>query len=102
MISFSVIAKSTTTTASARSRLLRLDMREFRRLDRAARLLPGAESALDMGDRFEPHALGDLRGQRRAQPAGAEEHEALVLGESRLVIGALRVDPKFQHAARTM
>ena len=64
--------------------------------------LPGAEAALDMGDRLEPHALGGLRGQRRAQAAGAEEHEALVLREHRLVVGALRIDPEFQHAARAM
>src|SRR6185295_13583865 len=33
---------------------------------------------------------------------GTEEHEALVLGEDRLVVLALRVDPEFQHTARTM
>src|SRR5581483_10895650 len=40
--------------------------------------------------------------ERRAQPAGAEEHEALVLREHRLVVRALRVDPEFQQAARAM
>src|SRR3984893_17143688 len=74
----------------------------FRRLNRPAQFLPGAETALDMGDGFQPHALGGLRGQRRAQAAGAEEHEALVLREDRLVILALRIDPEFQEPARAM
>src|ERR1039458_1980792 len=74
----------------------------FRRFDRAAGFLPGAEAALDMGDGLETHALSGLRGQRRAQAAGAEKHEAFVLGKNRLVIGALRVDPELQHAARAV
>src|ERR1700688_1533652 len=93
MISFS---------AMACLRLFRLAECHLRRLDRTAQLLPGAEAALDMGDRLEAHALGGLGSKRRAQSAGAEEHEALVLREGRLVIGALRVDPEFQHAARAM
>ena len=40
--------------------------------------------------------------QRRPHAAGAEEDERLILGEDRLMIGALRVDPEFQHAARAM
>src|SRR6185295_8928018 len=73
-----------------------------RRLDRPARLAPGAEAAADMGDRLEPHIFGGERGKRRALAGGTEEHEAPVLGEDRLVILALRVDPEFQHTARTM
>src|SRR6185295_18133959 len=73
-----------------------------RRLDRPARLAPGAEAAADMGDRLKPHVLGREGGQCRALAGGTEEHEAPVLGEDRLVILALRVDPEFQHAARTM
>src|SRR6185437_10983695 len=71
-----------------------LRLPRLRRLDRTARLLPGAEAALDMGDGFEPHALRRLRGQRRAQAAGAEEQEALVLRKDRLVIGAVGIDPE--------
>ena len=55
-----------------------------------------------MSDGFEPHALGGLRGKRGAQAAGAEEHEALVQREHRLVILAVRIDPELQHAARAM
>src|ERR1019366_10793497 len=89
-------------SAMARSRLLRLARHDFRRFERTAGLLPGAEATLDMGNGFEPHALGGVRRQRRAQTAGAEEHEALVLREHRFVIGALRVDPELQHAARAV
>ena len=71
-------------------------------LDRAARFPPGPEAAAHMGDRLEPHALRRLGGERRTQPARAEEDEALVLREDRLVIVAARVDPEFQHAARTV
>ena len=56
----------------------------------------------DMGDRLQAHALRGLRRQRRTLPGCAEEHEALVRSEDRLVILALRVDPEFQHAARTV
>src|SRR4051812_35214492 len=73
-----------------------------RRLDRPAGFLPGAEPAFDMGDRLESHILRGLRRQRRAEAAGAEEHVFLVLREKRLVIGARRVQPEFQHAARAM
>src|SRR4051812_42221336 len=41
-----------------------------------------------------------LRRERGAPAAGAEEHELLVLGELRLVVGARRIDPELQHAAR--
>src|SRR5579875_1550502 len=85
----------------ARSRLSR-SRASVRRLDRTACLLPGAEAARDVGDGLQPHALCRLRGERRAQTAGAEEHEFLVLGEDGLVVRALRVDPEFQHAARAM
>src|SRR3569623_1567499 len=78
-------------------RLLRL-----RRLDRPARLLPGAEAARNVSDGREPHAVRRLRGQGRAQAAGAEEHVLLVLREDRLVVRALRVDPELQPAARAM
>ena len=56
----------------------------------------------DVGDRFQAHALRGLRRQRRALPGRAEEYEALVCGEDRLVIFALRIDPEFEHAARTV
>src|SRR3974390_1578855 len=76
--------------------------RQFRRFPWPAALLPGAETALNMGHRFQPRTLGSLRGQRRAQAASTEEHVFLVLCEYGLVIGTLGVDPKFQHAARAM
>src|SRR6516165_8626790 len=55
-----------------------------------------------MRDRSETHALRGLRRQRRALTGGAEEYEALVGGEHRLVILAVGIDPEFQHSARTM
>ena len=67
-----------------------------RRLRRAAaRLLRHPDDDDDRGD-------DRGGGERRAQAAGAEEHEALVLGEDRLVVGAFRIDPELQHAARAM
>src|ERR1051326_4064148 len=55
-----------------------------------------------MRHRLEPHVLRGLRGERRAPAAVAEEDEALVLGEHRLVVRALRIEPEFQHAARAV
>src|SRR5947209_816529 len=82
---------------SAGLRRLRLQL-----LDRPAGFAPGFESALDMRDRREAHALRGLRRQGRAPAAGTEEDKALVLGKDRLVVRALRIDPKLQHAARDM
>jgi hypothetical protein len=48
----------------------------------------------------QPHVLQRLGGKRRAQTAGAEQHQLLARREQRLVIRALRVDPEFEHAAR--
>ena len=76
--------------------------RVVRRLDRSAGSLPGTEAPGDMGNRFQAHALRGLRRQRGALPGCAEEHEALVRSEDRLVILALRIDPEFQHTARTV
>jgi hypothetical protein len=55
-----------------------------------------------MSHGLQPHLLRGRGGERRAPSAGAEEHEALVLGEDRLVVGALGIDPEFEHAARAM
>src|SRR5271168_4644056 len=55
-----------------------------------------------MGDRTKAHALRGLRGERRTPTAAAKEYEAFVFRERRLVIGAFRIDPKFEHAARAM
>ncbi len=55
-----------------------------------------------MGDRLQPHAMCRLGGEGRAPAAGAEKHKPLVLGKERLVIGAFRIDPEFEHAARAM
>src|SRR5262245_830757 len=71
-------------------------------VDRPARDLPGAEAAGDMGDRPQAHPLRRLRRQRRALARRAEEHEALVGGEDRLVILAMRIDPELEHPARSM
>src|ERR671932_66772 len=78
----------------------RLRRRIRLRLDRAAGLLPGPEPALDMRDGLQAHAGRGLGRERRAPAARAEEHEALVLGEDRLVIGAVRIDPEFEQAPR--
>src|SRR5207253_11009285 len=81
---------------------LRRGLCVLRQVDRPAGLLPAAEPVLDVGDRLEPHALGGLRSERGAPAARAEEYEALVLREHRLVVGALRVDPELEHAARAV
>src|SRR3954462_7898855 len=80
----------------------RLRLRRLQRLDRSAGILPSTEAAANMRDRLQSHMLRRLRGQRRAQAPGAEKYEALVLGKLRLVIGARRIDPEFQHAAWAM
>src|SRR6185312_7797777 len=69
-------------------------------LDRAAGIAPGGKTAAHMGDRLQAHVLRGLGRECRTQPAGAVEDEFLVLLEDRLGIGALRIDPEFQHAAR--
>src|SRR6185437_4232786 len=69
---------------------------------RPASLSPSAESATDMSDGLEPHALGGLRSKSGAQPTRTKEHESLVRGEYSLVIWTLRVDPEFEHPARAV
>ena len=49
------------------------------RFHRTARLLPGAEAALEVSDRRKAHVLRRLGRECRAPGAGAEEHE-LVAG----------------------
>src|SRR5437762_14054271 len=78
----------------------RLLARELR--DREAGLLPRGEPAVHFVDGLEPHLLRDVGGQRRPPGAIAEEDEALAGREYVLVVGALRVDPEFQHAARAV
>src|SRR5882724_13416000 len=75
--------------------LLRLDL-----LDRPAGLLPGAEAALDMSYRRQSHVLRRLGGKRRPPGSGAEEDELVAGLEIVLGVGALGVDPHFEHAAR--
>src|SRR5688572_18694886 len=70
------------------------------RLDGSTGLFPCREPADHMRHGLEAHVLGHLGRERRAQSAAAEEHELAVLGEDRLVVGALRVDPELEHAAR--
>src|SRR5262245_41691694 len=77
------------------SPLLRLPL-----LDRAARVAPGGEAAAHMGDRLQAHVLRGLGRKRRTKSAGTVEYELLVFLENRLGIGALRIDPEFEHAAR--
>src|SRR5215211_7741686 len=74
--------------------LLRLPL-----LDRAAGVAPGGEAAAHVGDRLQAHVLRGLGRERRTHAAGAVEDEFLVLLEDRLGVGALRIDPEFQHAA---
>ena len=74
--------------------LLRLPL-----LDRAAGVAPGGKAAAHMGDRLQAHVLRGLGRERRTKSAGAVEDEFLVLLEDRLGVGALRIDPEFQHAA---
>ena len=74
--------------------LLRLPL-----LDRTAGVAPGGKAAAHMRDRLQAHVLRGLRGERRAQAAGAVEDEFLVLLEDRLRVRALGIDPELQHAA---
>src|SRR5947208_6223509 len=74
--------------------LLRLPL-----LDRAAGVAPGGETAAHMRDRLQAHVLRGLGRECRAKAAGAVEDELLVFLEDRLGVGALRIDPEFQHAA---
>src|SRR4030095_12024885 len=69
-------------------------------LDRAAPPLPSAQAALDVGDRRQAHVLRRLGRQRRAPGAGAEEDELVAGLEIILGVGALGIDPHFEHAAR--
>src|SRR4051794_27126295 len=74
-------------------RLLRLPL-----LDRPAGLAPGGKAAAQMRDRLQAHVLRGFRRERRTQAARAMKDELLVALEDRLGIGALRIDPEFQHA----
>src|SRR5215510_5652187 len=65
-------------------------------------LLPGREAAVHLEHWLEPHLLGDVRGEGRAPGAVAIEDEALARSEDVLVVGAVRVDPELQHAARAV
>ena len=70
--------------------------------DRPARFFPRAKTAANVRNRFKSHALRGLGREGRAQTAGTEKYEPLVLTENRLVVWALRINPELQHSARTM
>src|SRR3954465_10589140 len=76
--------------------LLRLPL-----LRRTTGIAPGGVAAGDVGDGLQAHVLGGLGRERGAQAAGAVEDEFLVFLENRFCVGALRIDPEFQHAAGT-
>src|SRR5579859_8362 len=63
-------------------------------------IAPGGETAAHMGDRLQAHVLRSLGREHRAQATGAMEDEFPVLLEDRLGVGARRIDPELQHAAR--
>src|SRR2546430_2543501 len=69
---------------------------------REAGLLPRGEPAVHLVDGLESHLLRRVGGQRRPPGAVAVEDEALAGREDVLVIGALRVDPELEHAARAV
>src|SRR3954471_17644890 len=75
--------------------LLRLDLHQP-----APGLLPGAETAFEMGDRHQAHVLRRFGRQRRAPGTGAEEDELVAALEIVLRVGALGIDPHLEHAAR--
>ncbi len=77
--------------------LLRLDL-----LDRAARSAPRGKAATEMRHRRKTHVLRGLGGQRRAPAGRALKYELLVFLKHRLGVGTFRIDPEFQHAARTV
>src|ERR1700754_3804409 len=76
-----------------------LRLLRFPLLDWPAGVAPGSKTAAEMRDRLQAHVLRCLGGERRTQAAGAMKDELLVALEDRLGIGALRIDPEFQHAA---
>src|SRR5258708_35690356 len=76
-------------------RLLRLDL-----LNRTAGVAPGREAATHMRDRLQSHVLRGFRRQRRAHATGAMKDEFLLLLEHWLGVGARRIDPEFEQAAR--
>jgi hypothetical protein len=57
---------------------------------------------LYMGDGTQTHPGRGLRRQRRTPAAGAEKHKAFFLAKDRFVVGTFRIDPEFEHAARTV
>src|SRR5882724_5345035 len=67
-----------------------------------AGLLPRGEAAVHLIDGLEAHLLGDVGGEGRPPRAVAIEDEALAGAEDLFAVRALRIDPEFQHAARTM
>src|SRR6266568_4146741 len=65
-------------------------------------LFPRGEAPVHLVDGLEAHLLGDVGGQRRSPRPVAIEDEVLAGAEDLFVVRALRIDPEFQHAARTV
>src|SRR5271165_3110746 len=70
--------------------------------DRAARVLPSFETALDVTHGSQAHSLHRLCGQRRPEPPRTKENESLTRSKDLLVIRTFGIDPEFQHSARSM
>src|SRR5262245_5281577 len=64
--------------------------------------LPRGEPAVHLRDALEAHLLGRVGGQRGAPGAVAIEDELLARSEDVLGVGALRIDPELEHAARAV
>src|SRR6266508_727556 len=65
-------------------------------------LLPRGEAAVHLVDGLESHLLRHVGGERRSPGTVAVEDEALAGREDVLVVGAVRIDPEFQHAPRAV
>lgn len=68
---------------------------------RAALLLPRGKTLPEMRC-LETHVLQGGNGQRRAPTGGAVKDEFFLLTEDILEVGAVWIDPEFDHATRCM
>ena len=69
---------------------------------RPTRFFPASEAALQIEYWSHSHALQELSGKKRTPARGTMDDKGLVLRKNRLVVGALRVDPEFEHSPRCM
>ena len=71
-------------------------------LDRQALHFPFDEAAFHIDDIGHAHIFQGFCREGGTHPGGAEQDQLAICAEDLFVIGALRVSPEFQHAARCM